>query len=529
MKGGALVGLFEQTARPDRGFRYGEAEFISYADLFAEAGKLSAALGRLGQRPRFIAAIWMEPSPECYMAFMAIVLANGIPVPLHGNSSAEQVADVLGKLEAEVLLTSSARLDEVLRSEGIAREAGQGTIIVDGITGEAGEGMEASIRPGFRRRERVYTPPEETAVVFMSSGSTGKPKGILLSESNLLSNMASIQASLRLTDEDTVLITKSFGYSSTVTGEWLLALHAGMQIALAPGLLHPLQLVLEIKRSRPTFLCTVPAVLLPLAKSGKWDEQDLQSLTKLIVVGAAMPPETLLQLQMRLPKVEIMPCYGLTEASPRVTCLPAGQLASKSASAGLAIPGVTIAVYREGMPAAPGEEGEIVVNGPNVMLGYYDDERRTANVLTSGGLRTMDRGYMDGDGFLFLTGRTDNAFNVAGHLFHPEMLEKALLSHPAVRESAVTGMPDEISGYRPIAFVIPDQHPVEDERNMVAQLHAYCLNRFTAAGRPKEIIIVRELPRTQSGKPDRTAIQLMAKERNDDLRNGSIAAGTDGY
>ncbi|MFD0669985.1 class I adenylate-forming enzyme family protein [Cohnella sp. GCM10027633] len=528
MTAGLLAGLFERTARSDRGFRYGAEEaglFVSYADLLSEARSLAAALGRLDQRPRFIAAIWMEPSPSCYAAFMAVVLANGIPVPLHGSASADQVSDALEKLEAEVLLTVRSRWLPVTGSDGLARASAAGTIVVDGQTGEPYEAARDTSRG---RRARSYEPPAETAVVFMSSGSTGKPKGILLSERNLLSNLASIQASLRLTEADTVLMTKSFGYSSTITGEWLLALQAGMHIALAPGLLHPLQLVREIKRSRPTFLCTVPAVLLPLAKSSRWDARDLASLAKLIVVGAAMPSETLLRLSERLPEVEIMPCYGLTEASPRVTCLPARQLAARPSSAGAAIPGVAISIRRDGMTVAPGEEGELYVNGPNVMLGYYDDDQRTSYALTVHGLRTMDRGYMDEDGYLFLSGRSDSAFNVAGHLFHPETLERTLLSHPAVREAAVTGVPDPIAGQRPVAYVIPERLSLDEAQALAAELHAYCLNRMSAEGRPKDIAVVGELPRTPSGKADRKAIQQMAKERDYDSRDGAIAAGTDG-
>ncbi|WP_168118767.1 class I adenylate-forming enzyme family protein [Paenibacillus sp. HB172176] len=529
----SLALLFKQTARADRGMYYdkdGEMLFIRFDEQYRESLIMSEQIQGLGMRPRFIAAIWMEPSPACFRAIMAVVLAGGIPVPLHAHSTAAETLEIMHRLEADLLILTPSLLTASDRPDAWQSSARQ--IIHGGITlmvGETGEEWEGRVKPIRRREWREYTPPEETAVIFMSSGSTGTPKGIMLSFHNLWSNLFSIHQSLQLDDSDSVMITKSLGYCSTLTGEWLLALHAGMNISLSPGLTHPLQLIAAVRRMRPTFLCAVPAVMLPLIKSTRWRAEDMQSLKKLIVVGAAMPPSLLLLLQGRLPKVEIMPCYGLTEAAPRVTCLPAHWLSSKPESAGRAVPGVELAVYRDGKPLPAGEVGEIVVKGANVMLGYYNDEPRTTEVMTPYGLRTMDKGWLDEDGCLFVTGRADNAFNVAGHLFHPEMLENVLLSHPAIREAAAAGVPDDATGYRPIAFIVPEEGGLGVETTLLRELRDYCHQRLAAAGRPKEITVIARLPRTKTGKLDRMEIQRMVEEEYDVNRTRSIPIGENGH
>jgi acyl-CoA synthetase (AMP-forming)/AMP-acid ligase II len=527
-----LSRLFETTARKDRGFHYGggaERSYISYAELYAESLEMAAELKRLPLRRRFVAPIWMEPTPACFRAFMAVVLADGIPVPLHGFASAAETADRCLGLEAEVLLVSGRGL-EALRAEGAEEKlAADGTLLLNGETGRllGGDQELASLRAAPREARR-YTPPDETAVVFLSSGSTGRPKGIMLSDRNLVSNLDAIGRSLTLTEQDAVLLTKSFGYCSTITGEWLLALDTGMNIRLEPGLLHPLQLVTAIRSSSSTFVCTVPAVAMALAKSETWKVEDLVGLRKLLVVGASMPSDMLALLQRRMPGVDIRTGYGLTEASPRVTCLPAGGLLHKPGSAGCAINGVEIAIYRERQRVlTPGQPGEVVVKGPNVMLGYYDDPERTAHALASYGLRTSDVGYLDEDGCLYLTGRLDNAFNVAGHLFHPEMLENALLTHPEVREAAVAGLPDGLTGYRPFALIVPGLMPetAAAAEQLKQRLNAFCTNKLSAPARPKDIFLAAELPRTNTGKLDRPGLQRKIKEVRDAFPYGTIGVG----
>lgn len=329
MIAGTMAEFFATTAREDRGILFidpvSQRERLwTYADMYGDAERMSSRLQGIGFRKRFLAVIWMEQTPACFRAFMSVLLAGGIPIPLHSANKPEETVAVIRQLEAEAVLLSTenaAKMRSLSSDAPIDRSPLPHVCYLDGDTGEAIEGTGERGLDGQPRRD--YVPPEETAVIFMSSGSTGMPKGIMLSERNLLSNVSSIQSYLKLTEEDRVLLTKSFGYCSTITGEWLLALHAGAHIVMSQGYFHPLYAVSFIREHRATFMCAVPSMLLPLLKSSKWEHTDLRSLRQMIVVGGQMPPEMLLKLQQRLPWTTISPCYGLTEASPRVAYLPA--------------------------------------------------------------------------------------------------------------------------------------------------------------------------------------------------------------
>jgi long-chain acyl-CoA synthetase len=517
-----LSEFFQRTAREDRGCFFvhsssQEERWLAYAEMYSKANAIAEKIRDLPIRHRFIAVIWMDQSPESFIAFMSVVLAEGIPVPIHPTSKCEEAFAVLEKVEADVVMLSASQALQVSNLLSSGMTDGSFLRKVCCMNGETGEALKWMLpwEVSGEYKKRRYTPPKETAAIFMSSGSTGSPKGIMLSDENLLSNVHAIQSYLKLTEMDRVLLTKSYGYSSTITGEWLLSLLTGAHIYMTAGFFHPLHTVRLIRDYETTFMCTVPSALLPLVKSSKWQSEDLHSLKKLIIVGGQMPVEMLIQLQNRLPWVEMMPCYGLTEASPRVSFLPSHQLMKKQNSVGIPISRVQVGIYQDGQQVDNGSIGEIVVCGPNVMLGYYDDLQRTASVLPSYGLRTADMGYMDEEGYIFITGRLDNALNIAGHTLYPETMEKIIYSHPAVQEVAVAGIPDEVWGHLPIAFVVPND-PLANEKKIIEELFLFCQEHLSAVQRPKEIVLIPNLPKRENGKLDRSYLQSIVKEKNYD-------------
>ncbi|MDF2921697.1 MAG: acyl-CoA synthetase, AMP-forming [Paenibacillaceae bacterium] len=512
-----LIDFFESTGRKDRGISYeagGSWHHITYDAMVCKASRLAARwLNHTGGR-RCICLIRMETGPDYLQALMAVVQMGSIPVPLHANCREEEIRQTADWLEAEIIIADAAKLKQWPAGWMPARLIG-----LDGRTGDRIDcstmdsvgSDDSAAGPAPEWTERVYEPPPETAVIMMSSGSTGRPKAIMLSADNLLTNAAAIAEYTALTDRDRVLICKSLGYLSTITGEWLLALQTGADICLNGPLFHPLQLVTRIRNAGATFVCVVPSMIIPLLKSGKWDIAELAALRRMIIIGGAVSPDILLELQAKLPHVELIPSYGLTEAAPRVTYLPAAMLKRIPGSAGRPIRNVRVEIRQDGELLPAGEIGEITVSGPNVMLGYYRDRERTDRVLQPYGLKTADMGYLDEDGFLFITGRADRAVNIAGQTVYPEAVEHILLAHPEIEEAAVCAVSDPVWGSRLIAFAVPcslqtPTKPLED----------YCQAKLPPALRPKRIIYKTSLPKTASGKPDRTQLaEDAAKEEQD--------------
>jgi acyl-CoA synthetase (AMP-forming)/AMP-acid ligase II len=496
-----LIHFFRQTAHSRSGVtmnRSHERSFMTYEQMYEQGILLAEKFKRLHFRESFIAAIWMDTSIEALSMFIAVVQAGGIPVPLHSFYTGPEIVSLLQFIEADAVCYSSSK-EAMLQS---MKDELPDALYLNGETGKE-EGIR---RTGYPNNERRIYPHPHTAVIFLSSGSTGHPKGIQLSVRNILSNMNSIQDYIGLNATDSVLLSKSLGYCSTVTGEWLVALAAGASIQLTEKFIHPFQMISHIETYRPTFMCTVPSSWIPLIKSSKWSASSLDSLQQLLLVGGPIAPDMVLALSERIPHVSIMPSYGLTEASPRVTYLPHHQLRRRPNSVGIPVKDVSLIILKDGQEALAGEEGEVIVNGPNVMLGYYGDAERTKRTITEKGLHTNDIGYLDQDGYLHISGRKDNALNIGGHTIYPEAVEKRLSVHPEIAEVAVTGVEDEVWGTRLIAYIVPMSASLTEQR-----LRRFCLEQLHAVQRPGEFIFVDCLPATKTGKVDRAAIKTLAE------------------
>jgi len=198
--------------------------------------------------------------------------------------------------------------------------------------------------------------------------------------------------------------------------------------------------------------------------------------------------------------------YGQTEAAPRVTWLPPDRVREKIGSIGIEVPGVTVEVMGEdnqGLPA--GKEGELVVSGDNVMMGYWNQPDEQRQVLRNGKLYTGDLGYRDEDGFLFIVGRKKEIIKTGGNRVSPKEIEERLAEHEAVVEAAVVGVEDEILGEAVKAFIVskPDQDLSERD------LRIHCKGRLADHKIPKFFEFLDSLPKYQSGKVDKTRLKLL--------------------
>jgi acyl-CoA synthetase (AMP-forming)/AMP-acid ligase II len=224
----------------------------------------------------------------------------------------------------------------------------------------------------------------------------------------------------------------------------------------------------------------------------------------MVVTGGTLTAHRLRQLSEALPGVAIHIGYGQTETSPRITSLKPTEVLSRPASCGLPVPDVRVEIVDEyGVTLEPGMVGEVVVSGPNVMSGYISrDEISSGKIDGYGRLHTGDLGRVDKDGYLYLTGRNSDLIKCGGERVFPREIEAVLDTHPAVRESAVIGMPDDVFGEKIVACVVL--------RNGAAvkaeDLRSHCSKFLPQLRVPKEIQFCGELPRTGSGKIKRASL-----------------------
>ena len=295
-----------------------------------------------------------------------------------------------------------------------------------------------------------------------------------------------------------------------IHGRMQLLLHAmlGGTMYISAGFQFPQKVVQELSTFATTGFSGVPYHFRQLLDRTRIADNPPPQLRYVLVTGGALGGEDLERLHHALPAAGIHVAYGQTEASPRITWIGPDDLFRKRGSLGKALPGVKVEILgAAGEPAGPGETGEVVASGPNIMRGYVGgDERELGKIDSEGRLRTGDLGWLDGDGYLFLAGRSSEMIKSAGERIFPQEIESVIATHPQVRECAVIGLPDPVLGERIVAYLTVAPGPPLN----LSELRPHCLQSLPFVRVPAHFEIAAELPRTDSGKISRAAIRELA-------------------
>jgi long-chain acyl-CoA synthetase len=256
----------------------------------------------------------------------------------------------------------------------------------------------------------------------------------------------------------------------------------------------PAAVVSTIAEKRVTVLLAVASMYGALARMKEADPAALASLKLAISGGEPLPLRIARPFKERF-GIDIMEGYGLTETSPVVSVnLPWGH---RSGSVGRALPGIVVTTVDEnGRSLPPGHEGELVIRGHCVMCGYHNRPEATAAVIREGALHTGDVGRVDPDGFIHITGRAKEMMIVGGENVFPLEIETALCDHPAISEAAVVGVPDDVRGEVPLAYVVLHEGATLSDH----EIRSFCRQRLPGYKVPREIRVAQELPRGPTGK-----------------------------
>jgi long-chain acyl-CoA synthetase len=354
----------------------------------------------------------------------------------------------------------------------------------------------------------VVNPQQDVAVLQYTGGTTGVPKGAMLTHANLTANthqMGMVFPSAR-PGEERMMAVLPFFHVFAMTVAMNFAVAYGAEMILVPR--FELDQVLKlIAKRKPTLFPGVPTLYTALNSAAAKGGHDLSSIRLCISGGAPLPVEVKAQFE-RLTGCSLVEGYGLSEASPVVTCNPPGGKI-KAGSIGLPVPGTTVEVRSHvdpGLLLPQGEHGEICVRGPQVMAGYWGRPEETAEVLQDGILRTGDIGYVDPEGYIFLVDRIKDVILCGGYNVYPRVIEEALYQHPAVAEVVVIGIPDDYRGQAPKAFV----RLRDDAEATPEELKTFLTSQISRIELPKAIEIRDELPKTMVGKLSKK--ELVAEE-----------------
>lgn len=534
----AYHALFERAAQhPNRTALIFMGKRVSYGELVDLADRFAAALQRrYGIQKGDRVGIILPNCPQNVIATVACQRIGAIPVQFNPLYVAREIAYQVKDSGCRIMITMDLFWQKVREAGGV--EAYIWTGVQDYLNfplnflyrlkakppripaSEAAHFMELLQESKEGLKIAPVSPKEDVAVLLYTGGTTGVSKGVMLSHYNLTSNVAQIREWLQMGDQHhTVLAVLPMFHSYGFTAAVGMGLSSGSTLVLVPRF-DAGDLLKTIAKYRPTMFPGVPTMYIGLLNHPDLNKYDLSSL-RLCVTGAAAMPVDLLRRFEQVTGATIMEGYGLTETSPVTHANP--RIGKRiPGSVGLPYPGTDVRIVdlETGEDLPPGGEGEILIRGPQVMLGYWNRPEETAETIRDGWLYTGDIGRMDDDGYLYIVDRKKDMIIAGGFNIYPREIDEVLYQHPAVLEACAVGVPDAYRGETVKAFVVlkPGAQATEQE------ILDFCRERLAAYKRPKAVEFLPELPKSTVGKVLRRVLaEQERKALSDRERKAAVA------
>jgi amino acid adenylation domain-containing protein len=495
------------------------AESLSYGELERASNRLARVLREQGVRRGDRVAILTPKSPASIVAIHGILKSGAAYVPLDPGAPAPRLAYILGNCAVRHVVASTRKAETLDRiaAEGAALEsvvfadagpaaaAGLRTVAWSEVLAHPGEGAPANPSIG-----------NDLAYILYTSGSTGTPKGVMITHANALAfvDWAVEQFSVGPADRLSSHAPLHFDLSIfDVFG----ALMAGAALALVPDgtSTFPIRLAEWIANNRITVWYSVPSILTLLLLKGRLDRVDLSSLRLVLFAGEVFPTKYLRGVMAALPHADFCNLYGPTETNVitwyRVPRLAEGDDAPIPIGVACDYTDLLIVGEDGQLVSEPGREGELYARGPTVAQGYWGDAEKTARAFVANPFQTAfaERVYRTGDlvalapdGNLRFLGRRDRMVKSRGYRIELDEIETTLYAHPEVKEAAVVAVPDEQIGARLRAFVACGGTGPE----RTGSIRDHCLQRLPRYMVPESIELLDVLPKTSTGKIDRTQL-----------------------
>ncbi|MDQ0340898.1 long-chain acyl-CoA synthetase [Caldalkalibacillus uzonensis] len=469
---------------------------LSYAQLYGAVNRVASALVQKGIEKGDRVALMLPNCPQYPISYYAVLACGGIVVQINPMYKAQELLHVLRDSGAKLLIAYEPLLPTV---EEIKDKTDLTEVITVSFSQGKGTFQTLLEDRGYQIPTVAINPREDVAVLQYTGGTTGRSKGAMLTHYNLVANAMQCIGTAEIQIE--------YGRERTLTVAPLFHVYgmtSGMNLTFAVGgnmILLPrfdVEEVLEtIEKWRPTGFPGVPTMYIGLLQHPRFKEVDMTCFKTCSSGSAPLPIEVLNKVKAET-GAPIAEGYGLSEASPVTHRNPVRGL-QKPGSIGIPLPNtdakiVDMATGQEELP--PGEVGELIIKGPQVMKGYWNMLEETAHTLRNGWLYTGDLAKMDEDGFFYIVGRKKELILAGGYNVYPVEVEDVIYSHPAVLEAAVIGVPDAYRGETVKAVVVLREGATLETEELIA----YCRERLANYKVPRLVEFRSELPKSAVGK-----------------------------
>lgn len=494
---------------------------LTYSQIDRMANSLANALLNLGIEKGDRVAIFMDNSIEAVISIFGALKASAAFMVINHTTKTEKLQYIMNNSRAKILLTQASRFDIL---QGINCPY-LNTVIIANAEYDNNHTSYIMHKPSHiscisyneiinTNRDRRVTSKcidLDLASIIYTSGSTGIPKGVMLSHLNMVSAAHSITTYLENTEKDIIInvLPMSFDYGLY---QILMGFMIGGTVILEKSFTYPYQVINTMVEERVTGFPGVPTIFALLLRIKEIEKFDLSSLRYLTNTAATLPVSHIKRLRELFPHAKLYSMYGLTECK-RVSYLPPEEIDRRPDSVGKGMPNEEVYIVNEaGERVSPGEIGELVVRGSNVMLGYWEMPEETEKCIRPGRypgervLYTGDLFRMDEEGYLYFVARKDDIIKCKGEKVSPKEIENVLYKLDGILEAAVIGVPDEIYGQAIKAYVSLDSGARLTEKD----IFKHCSENLENFMIPKYVEILSSLPKTMTGKISKK--ELKARE-----------------
>ena len=477
---------------------------LDYARLRELSEATAAAIAAKDYRPGAVIGIMSPNRADFAIAYYGILLSVCVVTTISPLATA---ADLINQLHdsGAVALFVSPELEQSARAAAEALKL-QDVFAFGDVPHTIS--LQALYSSGLSLQKNRID-PDALALLAYSSGTTGRSKCVMLSHRNLVANVSQVAAMQRIDDCDRIFAIMPFGHIYGMNVVLNLGLHCGATLIVYPR--FELNTFLDsVERYRITRAFLAPPAMVLLAKHPSIDDRDLSSLRVIVSGGATLDQRLQIACAERL-QCHVFQGYGLTEASPVTHFSCETPLRSKPGSGGLLVRWTEALIVDAvtGSPLGANKDGEIWVRGPQVMQGYLNDPNSTSASLDADGwLRTGDIGHVDDEGFVFIVDRLKELIKYKGYQVPPAELEALLLTHPAIADAAVIGIPDEAAGELPKALVVRSRDVTE------AEIISFVGSQVAPYKKIRIVEFIDEIPKSPSGKILRRLLKDREKVRS---------------